>query len=241
MFPKYRCSRLLNGSLSVDDSGSASGYIFAGASCKTDHRLKLRISKDMHDETYDLKNDGSFEIFPLNLGDGNYQIKLYENTYGNRYADNGTVSIYVNLKNEDAPFLCPNQFVYYDENSEVVNISESICSGKSDEASFESVRNYIKQNFAYDFIKAATRKPGMVPDIDGTISKKMGICQDLSAVVVAMLRVQGIPSKLVFGHADNLYHAWTLNKINGRYTLFDPTVELYAANKPSKYTEERVF
>ena len=81
----------------------------------------------------------------------------------------------------------------------------------------------------------------MMPDIDGTVRKKMGICQDLSAVVVAMLRSQGIPSKLVIGYADKKYHAWTKNKIDGKWVLYDPTVDLFAMQKPMKYTEERCY
>lgn len=241
MFPKYHNSRLVSGLLAVDDSGSSSGYIFAGVSVKSFHRFKLRISNEYRNITYDLRNDGVFEIFPLSFGSGRYRINLYENVYENRYIDSGTVFLNVNLDNEDAPFLVPNQFVNYNEDSEVVKLSERLCSGKSEMSSFEAVRQYVRTNLAYDFIKAVTRKPGMIPDISGTLTRKMGICQDLAAVVVAMLRVQGIPSKLVIGYADRQYHAWTSNKIDGRYILFDPTVEIFAMKKPKKYTEEKIF
>jgi transglutaminase-like putative cysteine protease len=40
------------------------------------------------------------------------------------------------------------------------------------------------------------------------LTKKSGICLDLAALVVALLRIMGIPAKLTIGMADRQYHAW---------------------------------
>ena len=40
------------------------------------------------------------------------------------------------------------------------------------------------------------------------LQAKKGICFDYAALMTAMLRSQGIPSKLVVGYAGTTYHAW---------------------------------
>lgn len=73
---------------------------------------------------------------------------------------------------------------------------------------FETIRGYIKANYMYDYVKAATVAGGTLPDIDGCYEKKMGICQDLAALAACMLRVQGVPTRLMVGYAGKMYHAW---------------------------------
>ena len=68
----------------------------------------------------------------------------------------------------------------------------------------------------------------------------MGICQDLAAVTACMLRVQGVPAKLVIGYADKYYHAWNTVVINGQELFFDPTNAVGAINA-KKYSTEREY
>ena len=78
----------------------------------------------------------------------------------------------------------------------------------TEKEAYDAVCSYMSKTFLYDYVKAVTVKSGTLPDVDGTYGKKMGICQDLSAVMCCMLRTQGIPSKLVVGYAGTTYHAW---------------------------------
>ena len=50
------------------------------------------------------------------------------------------------------------------------------------------------------------------PDPDETMKTGKGICFDYAALAAAMLRSQGIPTKLIFGYVspDDLYHAWNM-------------------------------
>ena len=91
------------------------------------------------------------------------------------------------------------------------------------------------------YIKAATVKPGTLPDIDTTYEKKMGVCQDLSALMICMLRTQGIPAKLMIGYADKNYHAWVVTLIEDKQIFFDPTAAVNGISKPSKYSLERFY
>ena len=92
---------------------------------------------------------------------------------------------------------------------------------------------------AYDAIWP--RQSGTLPDIDGCYESKMGICQDLAAMAACMLRVQGIPTRLMIGYAGKMYHAWNTVIINGEEVLYDPTLELSAIDSGLTYTVERYY
>ena len=82
---------------------------------------------------------------------------------------------------------------------------------------------------------------GALPDIENCYSTRAGICQDLSAVMVCLLRSGGIPAKLVIGYADDNYHAWVLAYPEGREVFFDPTAALDAISVPTDYAVERWY
>lgn len=56
-----------------------------------------------------------------------------------------------------------------------------------------------------------------------------------------MLRVQGIPTRLMIGYAGKMYHAWNTVIINGEEVLYDPTLELSAIDRGLTYTVERYY
>ena len=232
---------LTSGKLHVDASFASEGYIVASAPEGAKHRLKLRVVKGDMTLTYDLSAEGAEEVFPLQLGSGEYEISLYENLSGKKYAQQGTVQLSVQLSNENLPFLYPNQYVNYTPESPIVETALGLVSGGSEKEKFEAVCNYITSEYVYDFIRAVTISPGMLPDIAGCYEKKMGICQDLAAMMAGMLRVQGIPSRLVIGYADDNYHAWTISTVDGEEIFYDPTAELNAIENPKEYTVERYY
>ena len=240
-WPMPRQNGIRGGKLIVDTHGTEYGFIFAATTTITKRRLKLRVSKDDTTLTYDLNGEMRYELFPLQLGNGLYTVRLYENIAGNQYRSVGAVPFYVTLNRQDAPFLIPNQYINYSMSSEIVSIADQICDGKDEQESFRTICDHIRTSYAYDYIKAFKVKAGTLPDLDGTVKRHMGICQDIAAVTVAMMRTQGIPSKLVIGYADKKYHAWTLSKVNGNEILFDPTAALCAIPKVKKYTQERVY
>jgi transglutaminase-like putative cysteine protease len=74
------------------------------------------------------------------------------------------------------------------------------------------------------------------------LTEKMGICQDLSAVTIAMLRSLGVPARLMIGTlGSGTYHAWVTAIVNGEEKFFDPTVEVGAGSKNETYTTERYY
>lgn len=231
-----------SGGLTVDYSHAQDGYVMVKGPV-TDKRLKLRISRGKATMTYDLNGEGEYEVFPLQLGSGKYQCALFKNAKGKKYAQDGKVSFKVELSREDAAFLCPSQYVNYTAQTQAAQLSDEICAGLgSDQEKFEAIRAYIQSNYVYDFVKASTVTGGTMPDIDDCYEKKMGICQDLAAMAACMLRVQGIPTKLVIGYVGkNYYHAWNGVIIDGKEILYDPTLDLNGIAGNQKYTIERFY
>ena len=159
--------------------------------------------------TYDLNSSGDYEVFPLSDGSGKYSVGVYQNVSGTKYATLYTVSMDVALKDEYAPFLLPNQYVNYNSQSKVVAKAAELTAGKATVLQkIDAVYSYVIKNITYDKEKAQTVQSGYLPDVDAILASGKGICFDYAAVMTAMLRSQGIPTKLVIGYAGTAYHAW---------------------------------
>lgn len=236
LWPK-RGLRVTGNDLVLDIYGRNFGYLFATTKSKA--KYKLMIEKDQHKLPYDIKGNGQFDLIPLTFGDGVYKVTLYRNVTGNQYIPVDSQWVSVKLNRPDAAFYIPNQYVYYTQNSEVVNVAKSLWKGDKKQY-FQDVKKYIKQNYRYDFIKAI-KKGSVLPDIDQTIETHFGICQDLAALFVALMRLRDIKSKLVIGYADGQYHAWTLTTVDGKEILFDPTHEVNAIGRIRNYRNERIY
>ena len=237
LWPK-RGFEICSNDLILDIYGKNDGYFFV--TTRSNGRYKLMVEKDNHRLPYDIKGNGRFDLIPLNMGDGIYKVTLYRNVTGNKYQAIATQWVSVRLNRPDASFYIPNQYVDYSETSAVVDVAKSLWK-ESEKEYYDAVVKYVRENYHYDYIKAVTRKNGMLPDIGKTIATGLGICQDLAALVVALLRLHGIKSKLVIGHADRQYHAWTVNTIDGKNILFDPTHEINAIGKVKNYINERTY
>ncbi len=226
--------------LRLDVSNTSEGYFMAKVSKETSKRLKLRVVTGNTTLDYDLPGTGEYIVVPLQMGSGKYKVSLYENVKGKKYASAGSITIKANLTREDGAFLYPNQYVDYDITTKAVAKADDLCTGKGEKDSLYAVCSYLK-SFGYDYVKAINIKPGMLPDIEGSWDKQMGVCQDLSAIMCCMLRTQGIPCRLVIGYADKNYHAWTMVTIDGENVFYDPTAALNAMAKVKKYSIERFY
>lgn len=233
-----------NGSLVVDYTHMDQGYVMVKGQ-KGKKNLKVQVKAAEATLTYDLNNNGEYEVFPLQYGSGKYTFSLYEQYSGKKYEEIGKVSLTANMPNENSAFLYPNQYVDYTPNTAAVVEAGRICSGcNTPEDTWEAIKSYIKENFMYDYMKASgiRNESGHLPDIDDAWNKHMGICQDLSAIMVAMLRSQGIPARLMVGTLGREYHAWVSIEFDGKERWFDPTASLCGVKHSAKeYKVERYY
>ena len=196
-----------NGTAVIDASHTSDGYVmikYTGSA----RRIKVRITKNTQ-YTYDLNVSGAYETFPLTEGNGAYTVAIFEQVEGTMYAQAVNQTINVTLTDDKLPFLYPNQFCNYNAFSAVVGVSDAVCGGITDPLQkVAAVYNYAVNTLSYDYNKAATVQSGYLPNIDSTLATRNGICFDYASMMVAMLRLQDIPSKLVIGYTGGQYHAW---------------------------------
>lgn len=116
--------------------------------------------------------------------------------------------------------------------------ARQLTSGIRDlKARYDMITGWIRKNIIYDYIKAAkvTGKKGIYPDPADCWKTHIGICQDIAALTVNMLRAAGVTSYLCIGHADRNYHAWVESRINGQVFRYDHS------GKAQRYIKEKVF
>jgi len=198
----------------IDYSNMHLGYITVGFLEDTDNDLKVLIYTPGNKEyIYDLK-PLVIEVFPLSEGDGIYTIGVYEHLEGNMYEEVLIITIDVVLINEFVPFIHPNQYVDYCEDSPAAGKAlELYIVNNTFFDTVEAIYNFIIENIKYDFDLADTIGFGYLPDMREILEQGGGICLDIAALLTAMLRSQGIPAKLVFGNYNDpglgvIYHAW---------------------------------
>ena len=199
----------------IDYSNIEDGYVMVKYLKKTSKKLKAQAKGPETTYTYNLTAK-EWTILPLSDGSGKYQISVFQNTSGNKYAAAASVSFEVELTDEFAPFIRPNQYVNYSGAEKTVAKAAALCKKADSELKkVEKIYNYVVKNFTYDKEKAQTVKSGYLPDLDQVLEEKKGICFDYAAVMAGMLRSQGVPCKLVIGYAGEAYHAWISVYVEG--------------------------
>jgi transglutaminase-like putative cysteine protease len=192
---------------------------------------------------YAITESGNFITIPLSVGNGTYQVDVYENLYDNNYAAIFAQKIDVVLADEFGPFLYPNPCVNFSEGDRTVELSQQLATNATSEVEVvDQIYMYVVQNISYDYDKAETVAPGYLPNNDDTLSTMTGICFDYASLTASMLRAQGLPTKLDVGWCGEAYHAWievytkdagwirrSIEFPSGAYVRLDPTFD--SANK----------
>lgn len=228
----------------IDTSNAKEGY-FMVKYMGSNPKVKLRVLGPKETEYfYLLSGPDIYETFPFPCGDGTYELQILENVSGDKYAIAFSATVEVALKDKLKPFLYPNQYVNFDKDCQAVKLGKELAEdAASDLEVIENVYHYITENITYDDEKAATVTYGYLPDVDDTLKTGTGICFDYASVMTAILRSQGIPTKLEVGYSGEAYHAWIstyiedvgwIDKIiefDGKsWTLMDPTLAANNSN-----------
>ena len=200
-----------NEQILVDVSSVQSGYV--GVSGISESRLKFQIIKDDVTYTYDLPSDGTPTIYPIQSGNGTYVMRAMENVVDTKYACIYSTEVEVALRDEFQPYIRPSSYVNYKKDSKCVKKAAELAQQAPDALGVVSaVYDFICETVVYDTYKAETVQSGYLPTPDETMKTGKGICFDYASLAAAMLRSQGIPTKVIFGYVspDDLYHAWNM-------------------------------
>ncbi len=239
-----------NDVVSIDASNTAEGYLmvqYTGDADKT--RLQITVP-DGTIYTYAL-SAGAYETFPLSGGNGAYHLDILEHAYDNMYAVAFSQDMEVTLNDEFKPFLYPNQYVWFTGDHQAVACGIELSDHSSGDLDYiTQVYHYVTENISYDKELAVNVSTDYLPDIDTTIATGKGICFDYASLMAALLRSQGIPTKLVVGYSGDAYHAWisvyleetgwvdNVIQFDGKsWSLVDPTL---AANNDSAAVRDYV-
>lgn len=211
----------------VDYTNASKGYISAKYTGDK-ARSKLRIAANGETYTYDLSVGGVIEYFPLSIGNGTYTVILFELIEGSSYSIVLQEQFEVSITDPRSPFTYSNRYVDYNESSQCVYKAAELCTGKTDNISkIAAIFKWVTDNISYDNQLATNAPKTYYPDPDKTMQKRTGICYDYASLMAAMLRSQGIPTRLVIGYAGSTKHAW--NEIYTEQTGWI-TPELFLAN-----------
>lgn len=192
----------------IDYSNTKDGYVMVKYTASTAKRLKAQVKGPTTTYTYNI-DAGTWETFPLSDGNGSYQVIVYENTSGSKYATVLSASFTASMTDEFAPFLRPNQYVDYENAPKTVAKAKELTAGMTDPLQkVQAVYDYVVKNLTYDKQLAATVQSGYLPVLDSVLASRKGICFDYASLMTGMLRSQGVPCKLVVGYAGSAYHAW---------------------------------
>lgn len=234
-----------NSSIEIDVSNISQGYLMARY---VGNGAKVKFFIETPDQvryTYDLPASQSYAALPLTAGNGTYTLDVREHIEGDLYSNLYMDTIDVSIDNEFSPFLYPNQYTWFTQDSQTVSKASDLTRGvKNGLEAVGAVYDFVITNISYDEEKARTVESGYLPDVDETLESDKGICFDYAALMTAMLRSQGIPTKLEIGYSGEVYHAWistwlkekgwveNIIEFDGKnWSLIDPT--LAAGNKPS--------
>lgn len=197
-----------NGFSAIDASNTREGYLQVSYTGSADH-AKVQITiPDSTVYTYTLK-PGEVQTLPLTGGTGRYAIHVLENAYDNMYALVFSQDLEVAEVDEFRPYLYPNQCAWFTQDSAVTQLGIQISSQSGSDVDYvEQVYEYVTTHVEYDLEMAKNPPTGYVASPDATIASGKGICLDYAALMTALLRSQGIPTKLVVGYSSQQYHAW---------------------------------
>lgn len=234
------------GFLNVDISQATDGCIVVQRP-ETEKKLTVTVGKDQWNAEYPL--DDESVTLPLQFGNGNYLIALYEASEAHPETRSLLDSLQISVK-MDNPFSCflhPNLYVRYDSGSPWVLKAEELTAGLTDPRDqYAAISDYIVNNYTYNFIKSTMERTDALPDIQDCWDQKTGISQDLAALSCAMLRSRGIPAMLFTGSKkDGSTYCWVVAVVNQEFILFDPTERVCASDMTdllfSLYTEATAY
>jgi len=227
-----------DGTIVLDYSHTEDGYVMI---CYTGEAAQLQIQVTNPDGTvypYPMSAKDEYKAFPLTGGDGEYKLSILEEITDGRYAIGLTQNFSVTLVNEFSPFLYPSQYVDYTPQSACVAKGMEISDQSADDLDYvNEVYAFVTSHVSYDTELASNLPVNYVPNPDATLASGTGICFDYASLMTAMLRSQGIPTKLEVGYAGTVYHAWisvyledigwvdNIIEFDGTdWTLMDPTL-----------------
>ncbi|WP_312048552.1 transglutaminase-like domain-containing protein [Exiguobacterium profundum] len=162
--------------------------------------------------------------FNLTFGNGDYTFTLYRSGDGKRYNIQSRREESVRLSHSTAPYLHSTQNVSIDSATVKLAKTLSRSSYSSTQQALVTSR-HLNKTISYDYKKLTKLSTTYLPNNTNTLKMKRGICYDFASLNAAILRKQGIPTRLVMGTAKGVdgYHAWNEVYVDKKWRILDVT------------------
>lgn len=206
-------------------------------------KYKITVKKD-RSQIYNMYN---IPIrIPLTDGEGVYNIKMYIIT------EDVALLMYdrdIDVEAIDDSNLYLEQTVstYWNKNMELIEYFNTIIeSDDSDKDIANKVRNYMIENYRYDYSGKVEHYYN--PDIEKTFRTNLGTCSDFASTFGSLMRYYGVQCKYIEGYAkgNSTRHAWNEVLIDGEWKTIDLTYDIVNSDifsklmfKPSEWYEIR--
>ena len=204
-----------NSIAALDYSLVSEGYVMASYRGGEDRQCQMRIECNKQQQNLTILHDKPMKAFPLCYGDGRYSVMIIRQIEAGSSRAEILLqrSIDVELRDPFLPYLYPNTYTWYDEDSQCVKIANEICAGlETDFDKYKVIYHWICDNVYYDKeLAQQITTEGMswwLPNPDKVVAEGKGICWGYSSLAAAMCRSQGIPCRMCVGHAGSSKHAW---------------------------------
>ncbi len=204
------------------------GIIILNYEAKSGIKTKLLVAKGDSKYSYNLQAGVRNEVFPLQMGNGDYNVSLLEQVKGTTYRVVHKAEFSLNMTDPDKVYLNSVQNVKWSPSSLAVAQAKNLTkNATTDKEKVQAIYEYIIGHIQYDNGLAFSATSDYLPQIDRTLTTKKDICYGYSALFAAMLRSSDIPAKLVMGTTDYVetYHAWNEVLIDGEWVTIDTTVD----------------
>ena len=236
------------GGATLDFSNANRGYIMVNYTGNSE-RVRVHVTQPNapQEYRYDIWPSAGWQVIPLSRGNGSYQISVLRHVTGSAFENLISHTLEVSLVDQFLPFLYPNQHVNFNSRTQAVILAaEVVADARNDLHAVELIYKFVINALEYDHDFADSIIAGdvrfYVPNLDEVLRRGRGVCFDYASLMVAMLRAQRIPTRLISGFIPSgEMHAWVMifteetgwvgvAEFAGRqWTLMDPTFSAAAS------------
>ncbi len=243
---------LQNGTVTINANLADKGIVGIQADVDGNQKLKVKVSLNNQSVYYDIVSGQMIKV-PMQLGNGQYTIELFQNISGSEYQKLYGENIDVSIANANEVYLLSNQIVNFEDSKQISSLDAGMLQNKNSGADkLRAVYDYVVETISYDYNKMSQIDSTYIPNVDQVIEQKTGICYDYAAVMASLLREAGIPAKLVMGYRSDSpdYHAWNEVLLDGKWITVDATWDSVLKQNGQSfqmekdaglYTTEKVF
>ena len=190
--------------------------------------IALMLLKGSKTENFRLKSSEKAFI-PLNMGEGNYAFKVLMFIEGKTAIHLWETILSVKFDFEQAPYLSSSIIVNWTDEMALVEKAKSLIVQNDPGETALAICRFISERYTYN--SSVKSQPAFyIPDLIKIYEGRTGICYDYATLCTAMCRAVGVPTQLVMGYSPyvgmNVYHAWCLVQINGKWLMVDPVYSM---------------